>query len=194
MSYTAATDLLALLRSTSGGLRTLSMPGLDFMVSAFARAGLINLVVGQTAPIVNQAGTAWFKPATPAWASEGVLYLWNGSTAEYEPATPALWASLLSAAPAIVQDVAVAGPVAISTTATIVRVQNVGAAVALTLPLSSTKAGPVLISDWNNHAGAHNITIGLTGADVLPNGGLTEVIAADGASLLFRPVPGGYVV
>lgn len=99
MSYAPNTDFLALLRGTPGGERTLSLPGLDFMVAAFARAGFINLSVGQTAPVANQTTTAWFKPAIPSWAAEGVLYLWNAGAAVYQPATPSLWKALIGAAP-----------------------------------------------------------------------------------------------
>lgn len=97
MSYTANTDFLALLRNASGGERVLSMPGLDYVVASFARAGLITLSVGQTAPVINQATTAWFKPALPSWAAEGVLYLWNAGAAAYQPATPALWKTYIGA-------------------------------------------------------------------------------------------------
>ena len=97
MSYAPNTDFMALVRNTSGGERVLSMPGLDFMVAAFARAGLISLSVGQTAPTSNQATTAWFQPAVPSWAGEGVLYLWNVGLATYQPATPSLWKAYIGA-------------------------------------------------------------------------------------------------
>jgi len=99
MSYAPNTDFMALVRNTAGGERVLSMPGLDFTVAALARAGFINLSVGQTAPIADQATTAWFKPAVPSWAAEGVLYLWNVGLATYQPATPSLWKALIAAAP-----------------------------------------------------------------------------------------------
>ena len=97
MGYTPSTDFLALLRNTGGGVRTEQMPGLDFVVSALARAGLITLVVSATAPVVNQASTAWFQPASPSWTAEGVLNLWNAAAAAFQPATPALWIALLAA-------------------------------------------------------------------------------------------------
>ena len=96
MSYAANTDFLALLRQTSGGVRTERMPGLDYVVAALARAGIINVSVSQTAPLANQATTAWFRPALPTWSAEGVLYLWNAVNVEYEAATPALWAAYLT--------------------------------------------------------------------------------------------------
>lgn len=96
MSYNPTTDFLALLRQAAGGVAFAEVPGLDFTVAALARAGLINLSVGQTPPLVNQSTTAWFKPALPSWTAEGVLFLWNAATASYAPATPALWVTMLS--------------------------------------------------------------------------------------------------
>lgn len=198
MSYTPATDLLALLRQTAGGMRAVRTPGLDYVVAALARAGLFTLYVGQTAPIANQATTVWFLPAPQSWASEGTVFLWNPTAGQYQVATPVLWSTLLapanSGATPIVQDVTTAGPVLIATSTTIVRVQNVGAPVSLTLPAAVTKIGAVLISDWANLAGTNNITVTRSGGDVFPNGATVETIAGDGGSLLFRPVPGGYAL
>lgn len=192
MAYSPTTDFLALLRQTSGGVRTERMPGLDYIVAALARTGMITLSIGQTAPAASQAAVAWFKPAVPSWAAEGTMFLWNPATTAYEPATPALWAAFFAlSSSGVLQDVAVAGPTAIGTNTTILRVLNVGAAVALTLPLASTKQGGVLVSDWANLAGTNNITITRSGADVLPNGATSWTIAGDGGSLFFRPLPGG---
>lgn len=96
MSYNPVTDFLALLRSTSGGVRTERMPGLDYVISALARAGLITVSVGQTAPIANQATTVWFQPAVPSWNAEGVVWLWNSTLAIYQVATPTLWSLFLA--------------------------------------------------------------------------------------------------
>jgi hypothetical protein len=95
MAYTTSTDLLALLRNTGNGERLTSMPGLDYVIVALARAGLINLVVSQAAPATGQATTVWFRPNVPSWAAEGVVFLWNGTT--YVLATPALWNQVISA-------------------------------------------------------------------------------------------------
>lgn len=195
MSYGQTTDFLALLRLTSGGVRTERMPGLDWMVAALARAGLISLSVSQSPPIANQTATAWFKPAVPSWVSEGILFLWNVSTGQYEVATPALWSQFFAiASSGIVQDVTVVGPTAIALNTTILRVQNVGAPVGLTMPLSANKLGAVLVSDWANLAGTNNITISRSGADVFPNGATTWTIGGDSGSVFFRPVPGGYAI
>ncbi len=96
MGYNPATDFLALLRNTGGGVRTEQMPGLDWVVAALDRAGFLTLSVGQTAPITAQASTAWFQPAIPSWSAEGILYLWNAAAVAYQPATPALWAAFLA--------------------------------------------------------------------------------------------------
>lgn len=91
MSYSPITDFLALLRQTGSAVNMERMPGIDFVIAALSRLGQFNLFVGQSAPIVNQPTTVWFKPALPSWTAEGTVYLWNAATAQYEIATPALW-------------------------------------------------------------------------------------------------------
>lgn len=195
MAYNPLTDFVALLRLTAGSASTERMPGLDYVVAALARAGLIALSINQASPTSNQATTAWFRPALPSWTAEGILYLWNATTVQYEVATPALWSSFFTATFAeIVQDVTTVGPVNVQANATVVRVQNVGAPVSLLMPLSTTKQGPVLISDWANLAGTNNITINRSGADVFPNGATTWTIGGDSGSIFLRPVPGGYAL
>lgn len=97
MAYNFATDLMALIRNTAGGARTVRAPTLDVVIATMARANMFALYVGATAPTSNQAVTAWLKPATQSWASEGVVYLWNAGTAEYELATPKLFSALIAA-------------------------------------------------------------------------------------------------
>ncbi len=197
MSYSPATDFLGLLRSTAGGVRAERMPGLDYIVVALARMGLCKVSVSSVAPIINQSTTVWLLPASPSWVAEGAVFLWNASTSEYEVATPLLWSAFLSTATAgatpIVQDV-VTNAANVNAATTILRVQNVGAPVTLTLPLSSSKIGAVLVSDWNNLAGTNNILINRAGSDVFPNGATSLTIAGDGGSVLLRPVPGGYAL
>lgn len=98
MSYNPVTDFLGLLRTTAAGVRNARMPGLDFLVSALARIGFINLSVGPNPPVINQAATVWLQPAVPSWSAEGAFFLWNPSLLVYQPATPALWTLLLQAA------------------------------------------------------------------------------------------------
>lgn len=144
MSYSPTTDFLGLLRQTSGGMRTLDMPGLDFIVAGLARAGLIKLSIGLTPPIASQPTTAWFKPASPSWSAEGVLYLWNGVTAEYEVATPALWASfILPLAVGYSFQLVQSSVATIQTGATILAVQRVG-------PATTTLTLPNLNAQWQS--------------------------------------------
>lgn len=97
MSYNPAIDFLALWRNIAGTLSKVEMPGLDYVVAAFARAGLITLSVSATAPVVNQSTTAWLQAAVPSNSAEGALFLWNPITAAYVPATPALLLAMLQA-------------------------------------------------------------------------------------------------
>lgn len=69
--------------------------------------------------------------------------------------------------------------------------KTVGAATTVTLPLSSSKVGPVKIVDWKGDSATNNITVALSGSDKL-NGGLTTwIIAANGASAVFHPISDG---
>jgi hypothetical protein len=187
------------MRLGSGGLRTERMPGLDYLVAAFARAGLFQLSVGQVAPITDQANTAWFKPALQSWSEEGVLYLWDAAVGEYALATLSLWQALLggtNATPTVVQDVTGAGPVNVLTNASVVRVnQLVSAPITLTVPLSDLKTCDVLISDWKGVSGNGNpITVNLTGGDKFPGGVSTWSIEGNTGSIFLRRVPGGYAL
>lgn len=96
MAYNPATDFLALLRLTSGGVRSGREPGLDYIVQALARIGLFALSVGQSAPTVNQATTVWLQPSLPTWLAEGTFYIWNSIAGAYQVATPALWVAFLA--------------------------------------------------------------------------------------------------
>lgn len=164
MSYTPTTDFLALLRLASGGVRTERMPGLDYVVSALARAGLITLSVGQTAPIVNQATTAWFKPALPSWTAEGVLYLYNGVTLAYEIATPALWRIFISPILSNYSFQSAPAPANVILTATsLLAVQRAApTATSLVLPGLAAKwlaGGRLQIVDFSTAVAAHTVTL-----------------------------------
>lgn len=98
MSYDPKADFVALTRLVSGGAVFERMPGLDWVVAALARAGMINLYSGQTAPTSRQPVTVWFRTASPSWTAEGAVLLWNSSTGAYSLATPKLWFALLRAA------------------------------------------------------------------------------------------------
>jgi hypothetical protein len=99
MAYNSLTDFLGLIRQTSNGARVESMPGMDYVLAALARAGMFDLHVSATEPTTDQATTAWLQPASAgSWTGEGTLFLWNAVNAAYEPATPALWKALIEAA------------------------------------------------------------------------------------------------
>lgn len=97
MTYNPSTDFVGLWRAISGGVQKAEMPGLDFVVAALGRAGLVNVSVSSTQPVANQSTTAWFQPASPSYAAEGALYLWNSGTSSYVAATPALFRQFLEA-------------------------------------------------------------------------------------------------
>jgi len=97
MVYNPVTDFLGLWRSGGGQVSKLEMPGLDYMVQALARAGLITLSVSATAPVANQSITAWLQTAVPSYSAEGVLHLWDPAAAAYAAASPALLLRMLEA-------------------------------------------------------------------------------------------------
>lgn len=95
MSYNPATDYVGLWRNIAGQVSKVEMPGLDYVVAALARAGVITLSVSATAPVANQSTTAWLQAAVPSYSAEGVLQLWNAATSAYAAATPALFFDML---------------------------------------------------------------------------------------------------
>lgn len=99
MVYNPATDFVALWRLIDGiAVAKAEMPGLDFVLAALARSGLITLSVSATPPLANQSTTVWLQASVPSYAAEGVLRLWDAGTATYVPATQALFLKLLQAA------------------------------------------------------------------------------------------------
>jgi len=97
MVYNPATDFIGLWRASGGNVVKAEMPGLDYVVQALARAGIINLAVAATPPVANQSTTAWLQTAVPSYSAEGVLRLWDKVTTAYLAATPALFLQLLEA-------------------------------------------------------------------------------------------------
>lgn len=95
--YNPATDFNALWRNTGGALQALRIPGLDYVIEALARAGVINVTVSATAPVANQSTTAWLQAAAPSYSAEGVFQLWDKLTSAYAPATPRLFLQFLEA-------------------------------------------------------------------------------------------------
>lgn len=98
MAYNPITDFVGLWRNTAGSLSKLEFPGLDFVVAALARAGVITVSVSATAPTVNQSTTAWLKAAVPSTSAEGQLFLWDPIANTYAAATPKLFLLMLEAA------------------------------------------------------------------------------------------------
>lgn len=95
MTYNPATDFLALWRNIAGQVSKVEMPGLDYTMAAMARAGLFTLSVSATAPVANQATTAWLQTAVPSNSAEGVLHLWDPAATAYAAATAKLFLDLL---------------------------------------------------------------------------------------------------
>lgn len=98
MAYNPVTDFVGLWRTIAGTVYKTEMPGLDFVVDAFARAGLITLSVSATAPVAHQDTTAWLQAAVPSYSGEGTLRLWDAGSSTYVAATPALFLKMLEAA------------------------------------------------------------------------------------------------
>lgn len=98
MAYNATTDFVAIWRLVLGAVSKVEMPGLDFVLSALSRSGLITLSVSAIAPVANQSITAWLQPAAPSYSAEGTLHLWDPVAAAYAAATPALFLKMLDAA------------------------------------------------------------------------------------------------
>lgn len=167
MSYNPTIDFIGLIRTTAGGVRTEEMPGLDWLVSAMARAGLVALSVGQTAPVVNQATTFWFKPSLPSWLAEGTLYIWNPVDVQYEVATPALWKAFFGPAGSIFQSLPNANNVIASGT-TLAAVQRVA-------PVNTTVTLPTIATQY------------LTGKDIMLVDYSTGIVAPGHTILLNTP-------
>lgn len=83
MTYNYVTDHVTLTRLLSGVPTIVRMPGLDFVIAAMGRAGLIRLSVSQTEPTSNQPLIAWIKPDVPSYATEGNVNLWDADAAAY---------------------------------------------------------------------------------------------------------------
>jgi hypothetical protein len=97
MPYAAGTDFVGIWRAVTGGAKKGEMPSLDFMVAALQRAGILVVSIGGSQPTTNQPKTAWFRPATPSYSGEGVLYFWDTTSSSYLPATPKLFLAYLNA-------------------------------------------------------------------------------------------------
>lgn len=164
MPYNPATDFIALLTQTAEGIALERMPGLDYVLAAMARAGMFQLSTGQTAPTVNQAGTAWLRTSAPSWVAEGVVFLWNSATQEYEAATPALWSALLS--PSVnnysFQSAGSAAVTVLSGTSLLAIERNAPASTALLLPNLAAQFATgrkLQVIDFSSAVSNHVITL-----------------------------------
>lgn len=172
MAYNPVSDFLALLRKTSGGLRTESMPGLDFVAAALGRAGLITTWVNPTfAPSSTLA--VWLRTSSTSWAAECSVFLYNVVTAEWEPATPLLWKALLlggGLVPSadVFQSVAT-GAANVNAGTTLLAINRINpAATVLTLPsVLVAAAKPLRIVDWSTAVVAHDINLQPAAGEVI---------------------------
>lgn len=201
MSYSPITDFLALLRQTAAGMEIASMPGLDYVIAAMARAGLFTLYVGQTAPVANQQTTVWLKPSQPSWVAEGTVFLWNAATGAYVPATSALWAALLTPSGYLFQSIS-AGSTPINVGVTLAAIQRAAPAVTiLTLPdlLSQWATGrPLRIVDWSTAVTQHVISLAPVGNATIMQLSSWELLSTAaqlaGATLYPSPDLNGWVI
>ena len=164
MVYTPSTDFLALLRTTSGGMRSEAMPGLDYLMSALGRIGLITLYVGQAAPTSNQTTTVWIQPAVPSWSAEGTVYLWNSATGAYAVATPKLWSALFALIVGGYAFQSIAGATGTVTTGvSLCAVQrNAPSATALLLPPLSPQfatGNKLQVVDFSTNVSSHDLSL-----------------------------------
>ena len=191
MSYSPTTDFLALARLTSGGVRSERMPGLDYVVTALARAGLFLLSVGQTAPTTNQAATVWLRPSVPSWVAEGTVFIFNTSTAEYEIATPALWSALLTGGSSFQSIAAATGTVAAATTLFAIQ-RAAPAATAVLLPSIASRNGRLLkIVDFSTGVTNHTITLTTPDGSTIMQNASWQLLstAAQLAGITLQPSP-----
>jgi hypothetical protein len=162
VSYSPVTDFLALLRLEAGAAELARMPGLDYVVAALARAGVVTLYTGQNQPLANQPTTAWLKPAEPSWTSEGTLYLWNAFTSAYEVATPTLWTAILTVSlSGYVFQSADSASNTVGTLTSLLAIERASpGATTLRLPAVLNRGGKALqIVDWSTGVVHHDITL-----------------------------------
>ena len=201
MSYDPITDFVALSRLSGGSAFIERMPGLDYVLAALARAGLIKISVGQAPPTVNQATTVWFKTSEPSWVAEGSVFLWNAATSAYELATPALWASLLNPSGYSFQSASKPLNI-INAGVTLFAVQRAApTATTLVLPSLSSQfltGRQLRIVDWSTGVTNHAITLTAPdGASIMKASSLVLLSTPDqlaGAELRAVPELNGWVV
>jgi hypothetical protein len=176
MAYNPLTDFIALLRQEGTALEQARMPGLDYVLAALQRAGMIRLWTGQEAPTSNQAATVWLLPSLPSWVAEGAVFLYNSSVGQFQPATPALWSALLSTITNEVYQAVTVGSAAVNGGTTLLAVKRTApAATALQLPALADRVGGLLrVVDWSTSIVEHVLTFTtLDGASIMRQSGLS---------------------
>lgn len=125
--------------------------------------------------------------------AQTIVAVWDAVSQSWKQTT---LAALISGSTGIVQTFTAGGTEAINPNTGIALVnQTVGAPKTLTMPVSSVKTCPVLISDFKADAGTNNITINLSGSDKFPGGLTSWKIAGDTGSIFLRPISGvGYAL
>lgn len=169
MSYNPTTDFLGIVRTAYGVTSLGKLPGLDFVIAAMARAGMIRLYTGQMAPTVNQDSTVWLRTSSPSWVAEGAVFLWNAATQAFEAATPELWAAILQPANLMVFQSATVNTTLIAPETSLLAVQR-AAPVTTTLllgPVIQRAGKPLQIVDWSTGVAAHEITLLPAGAETI---------------------------
>jgi hypothetical protein len=166
----------------------------NFPAQAYGRVGIdVSQEAGAFFIDLDYSGFGSFS-ALPPDLTPYYSLLWNNLTNAYVLCPLALIGSGGGGGAAgITRVVTAAGPVAIAANDSVVAInKTVGAPTAVSLPLASTKTGPVLISDFKRDAGTNNITITPTSPDLI-QGLATLTLAANGASVQLFPLPGvGY--
>lgn len=200
MSYNPITDFLGLLRQGSNAVELARMPGMDFVLAALSRAGIINLWSGQMAPTTNQARTVWIMPALPSWTAEGVVFLFNSSTGAYELATPALWSALLTTISSEVYQAVLVGAANVNGGTTLLAIRrSAPVATSLVLPALASRVGGLLrVVDWSTSYVEHAITLTTPdGASIMRQTSFTAYSTPDQrASVALYPSPdlNGWIV
>jgi hypothetical protein len=160
------------------------MPGVDWLLAAFARIGLITLWANpDNAPSTgNVATTVWLKVSSTDWAAEGTVYLWDSDAEAFAPATPVLWSRLLGATFAVAREMDPdASRTLTSADLGLLFTNRNSAVIEYTLPVASTVDGGMLefLTTQNGL-----LTIALADGDTQLNwGGDSTTISIAGAQI-----------
>jgi hypothetical protein len=180
--------------------------------------GGASVYVQDTAPTTTVQGALWWN------SSDGNLYLYytDPDSSQWVPASPvpatntfiqkagdtmvgpliqaadptaALGTATKQYVDGVARTVVATGPVTVANNdRTIAINKSLNETTAVTLPLASSKTGPVTIIDWKGNAAAYNITLTPTSPDTIM-GQVNWVIAGNYAALTLQPIAGtGYAL